>query len=1234
MWLGKYVSVFFILLLLPMASLAENSPVGDSVTLSTQSQLTSSISGFQARLSSTQAGHTTDIQFSFDVSASDFIQIRNGSLRLTFPDGFDLTGASVTGITDNSGTSGYEIQDFNLADQSVDIDLKFANSSASVSITSVDTVVTAILSMTGVINPRIVGSYSFSGLLLKQNDAAVAGPALSLPVLVAPAALNSIVVTPGNDTTMKAGNTINFSATGYDEFGNPIPGLTFLWTLEACTNCIGFFVDSTLTATKVGTGVAVAMSGTVEGKSGQITVVAGDLERMVLSIADTQFVGWNLRGAASIILYDHYNNLKRDYNLQINPITLVSSDGQLVPTVLNDNSLQIGGVVRLLSANVKYLGSSAAAVIYATNGSVTSSGITVHFNGYDVIDALDITGQTISHVIAGHEVTVKVPVQNNGNLLPSSLVMLTARYESGEGGTTQESFSGGMFGQLDTLTIGLPVHVSYPAVDTLILELTSHFSADGQSYTVIDTLKAEISVSGPAVFRLVDASFKPDTILSGHSFNIGFDISAQGFNGTIDSAHLLIQMASDSGGIPFATLFDGSPQYTSISGDTITYRNIPATYTDDTLTMPATYIVKVTYHVLSSGNLYVLENEYPDSLVVIPAVSFSYESGSFAPSTVYAGVESSFGFGLNLHSAVPVAYCPSSSDFTLAGTSFNLSTILQVADSTFVPGLNHLQSISLYIPEDQAGGSLSVTSSIRYCVPGIPDTMQFVVPFDSVGLPVNVLELPVVQIISLDVIAPNTPHVNTAQAIRLSCRVANVSGTAVDSAIVRLSSDGLSTFTPDMVLRGLGPGDTAQVIFNVTTGDQPIQAEVFRTEIVSTDIGQVSPIDNIAFITIETPADLNLTYSLLGAGASVIDYATVFELSVALANQGQAEVSDAAYRLILSGFDSDGPDTLTGSLSADKHLDFELVSPNFDTTLTLSFLLTAIPRDLNIDSSAPINDTSFSISIQVISSEGQLFVSATSIGSSLILPGRPKEVFALQLTNSGASPLSDIAINEIEILARNGKGMPVDIRSIVNIGNTGFFENGVKVAMTTASDNRLVFTFDKYILAAGRTRTLSFVVELKSTNVETLSFELAKDQIQATFIAGPNAGQSPEIATDQPGSSILLEALAIKGSSLESSFLVRTNPFNPNDPSQSPVEFSYELASDSKVEFRVFTLTGEKVFATDYPAGAEGGHSGENFVYWDGRNDDGVVVFNGVYIVSIRNVDTDEYARLKVAVIK
>ncbi len=1235
MQMGKYALLLTLALLLPVAVLSQ--PISEQITTASREDIdqphSTSPQDLNCALLSRVAGQETSLKITYSIRA-DSVPDTRSVYRLILPEGFDLSKLSAQNSSGASGSPDCTIDQINPADRSIDFRLTAVAIAASQSSGSTNPDrIQGSFELPGIINPKRAGSYAVE-VEPQPELAGRPNPGFSLAFAINPAALDSIVVIPHNDTTVKAGSNITFSAVGYDEFGNPIPGLTFGWTLEACTNCIGIFNDSVLTVTRAGTGVVVAISGAVSGRSGQITVVAGDLERMVLNVADTQFVGKVLRSAASIILYDHYNNLKKDYDLAANPITLVSSDGQLVPSILSSNSLQIGGVVRVLSANVRYLGATSAAQIYATNGSLNSNTITVHFNGYDIDDALDLTGRTVTSVVAGHNISVTVPVQNNGNLEPDAPVTLSARFRSGEGGAVQTSFTGSASGQVDSLPLQLPVHVTYPASDTLVFVLSSHFTADGLAYSVADTLALPIVVTGPAVLSVANGSLKPDTILSGHGFNLSLDILEEGFEGSIDSVHLSVQLAPDSGGTPFATLFDGSPTYSSIGSGTISYRDLPVVYTDDTLAAPTTYFVKVTYHIISSGNLFTLENEYPDSIVVIPAVSFSYVSGSFGPSTVFAGTNSAFSFDLDLQSTVPLSYCPMNTDFRLSGDAFNISTLFQSPDDTFIPGTNTLTSISVFIPENQAGNNLSTAASVHYCVPGIPDTLLYYVPFDTVGFPIHVVEHPVAQILSLDVVAPNAPRVNTSQNFQLSCRVANTSSTPIDSVIVRLTSDGGSIFQSDLVVHDIGAHDTSEVLFAIQAANVSVQAEVFRAEIISSDVGQAPPIDNIAFITIETPANLSLSYSLLGASSSVVDFNTAFQLSVVLSNSGQADVTDGTYRMIAGGFDRIKPDTTTGTISADKPLSFSFASPSFDTTITLAFALTGIPNDANLGGRARIGDTTFTVIVRVISSEGQLVVNATQVGSSLILPGRSQKIFDLELTNSGASPLADLLINTIEILARDGKGVPVDVRSVINIGNTGFFENGIKVAMTTASDNRLVFTFDHFQLDAGVTRTLNFVAELKDTKVETLNLELAKDQIQAVFIAGPNAGQAPVITSDQPGSSIMDESLAIKGASLESSFLVRSNPFDPTDPIQSPLEFSYELPADARVEFRVFTLTGEMVYAKDYTAGGEGGRSGENFIYWDGRNDDGIMVFNGVYIVSIRDAATDEHARLKLAVVK
>lgn len=97
------------------------------------------------------------------------------------------------------------------------------------------------------------------------------------------------------------------------------------------------------------------------------------------------------------------------------------------------------------------------------------------------------------------------------------------------------------------------------------------------------------------------------------------------------------------------------------------------------------------------------------------------------------------------------------------------------------------------------------------------------------------------------------------------------------------------------------------------------------------------------------------------------------------------------------------------------------------------------------------------------------------------------------------------------------------------------------------------------------------------------------------------------------------------------SFIVENNPFNPH---LGPVRLAYNLDSDSDVEFRIFTVTGEEVYSKSYRSGTEGGKAGTNQIEWDGRNSNRDIVLNGVYITMLNVLSTGEKASLKLAVLK
>ncbi|MFQ5630239.1 MAG: hypothetical protein ACE5I1_15830, partial [bacterium] len=79
------------------------------------------------------------------------------------------------------------------------------------------------------------------------------------------------------------------------------------------------------------------------------------------------------------------------------------------------------------------------------------------------------------------------------------------------------------------------------------------------------------------------------------------------------------------------------------------------------------------------------------------------------------------------------------------------------------------------------------------------------------------------------------------------------------------------------------------------------------------------------------------------------------------------------------------------------------------------------------------------------------------------------------------------------------------------------------------------------------------------------------------------------------------------------------NPFRPAEGTW----FQYYLPQSSQVEFRILTLAGElvyeQIFDASSPQAQAGARSGAaSRIFWDGRNGNGEVVLNGVYIAVLK----------------
>jgi hypothetical protein len=75
------------------------------------------------------------------------------------------------------------------------------------------------------------------------------------------------------------------------------------------------------------------------------------------------------------------------------------------------------------------------------------------------------------------------------------------------------------------------------------------------------------------------------------------------------------------------------------------------------------------------------------------------------------------------------------------------------------------------------------------------------------------------------------------------------------------------------------------------------------------------------------------------------------------------------------------------------------------------------------------------------------------------------------------------------------------------------------------------------------------------------------------------------------------------------------NPFRPQRGEGTTI--IYGLSSDTGAKLIIYDITGQAICQKFLVPGGEGGKAGQNNVFWDGKNDFGDYVGNGVYIYLI-----------------
>jgi hypothetical protein len=953
----------------------------------------------------------------------------------------------------------------------------------------------------------------------------------------------------------------------------------------------------------------------------------GDLSQIVLNISPQQLVGRPLLGSAQIFLLDENSDLIPGYDLASQPLLLSGSVGLLFPDTLNNPDWFTNGVIDFLPAGVAYHGPSGAVEVTASADTITSLGVLVSFSGYDILSATDLLGNQITSIFSGLPTRARIEVANGGEQVAIQDPRLKIFFASG-GGSVQLLFRPAANGHVDTLTANLPTSGLTMGSDTLIMVLESVYRLGGTNYPVADTMRLPVEIKSPAQFTLADGSFSPDSVYAGIPFEVSFDVAVTGFSGPVDGGNLTLTLL-DAGDTAVATIFSGSISAESFDGGYVRYRHLGAICPAGLA--PDRYRIDFEYQLISNGNIFTFTTPPVDSLLILPPVLLSYVDSSFQPTVVASGQETHFTFDLTVSGDETVVVDRAASSFQLLGSGFSTTTPVIVAGDTLAPGGNRIRSEQVSIPTNQVGQALSAGVAIVYRHPGSANALTFTTTFG--GQTVHVEELPRIQIVATSVVAVNAPNVNTLQNFRISCAIANLSPSNQPPFDISLSSNGSSTFARDLTVPGVPGEDTVTVFFDLTASAVPNSPEIFWVDVTTVGVNQETPVNRYALANIQEPALLTIGYILLGADQGYVNIGDDFSVIIGIVNSGQAEADSGRFEITAHGQAvglPEDPYYEVATVGVPRGISFR--APDYDTTVTIDFTLVDRPLDLNTNLPAQIDDTAFQITLAVVTPDVSLLAQTELTGSNVVLPGEAREMFVLRLINPGASSVSDVRLESVSLQFVDPVGRPLEVRSVLETGASGLFDGATRVTAVTAGDDRMNLLFnDNFVVHAGDSVELVFRTRVKAEPGTEFGLVLNSGDIEAAFASGPFAGNPVTVSSIGGVDPVLKETFTSVGPTLKGSFVIKENPF---DPSLEAAEFQYFVDQSSQLEFRILTLTGELVYSIDIPEGSAGTQIGLHSLAWDGRNDEGYIVLNGVYVAVLTAVKTGEQATLKVAVLK
>ncbi|MCP4631300.1 MAG: hypothetical protein GY855_00120 [candidate division Zixibacteria bacterium] len=400
--------------------------------------------------------------------------------------------------------------------------------------------------------------------------------------------------------------------------------------------------------------------------------------------------------------------------------------------------------------------------------------------------------------------------------------------------------------------------------------------------------------------------------------------------------------------------------------------------------------------------------------------------------------------------------------------------------------------------------------------------------------------------------------------------------------------------------------------------------------------------DRVDVFTINA-ADIRTKLDVAEPGSAkdyILDPLQEFTVVFTCENYGQAGVYPGLVELNVgeSGFELLSQRLM--EFGEGQFVSFSLRAPEFEISepVDIYACVVDIPDDSNTNSAARFSNDSL-LQFVVKDLKPDLVLEDYEGFTGQGVAGTEITALKLEFFNRDNGSSYPISIGRIEFFANDQDGRQIGFSNIASeirlidsdeIEVYGIVEGNSAVfidmdSLVIGPGNREDITF--YIMLADNITTNGFSLKLNSAGIDAYAVRDGLPQVNVNTITV--TGDPLDIVTNPAG---------LTAQNLRESFGNYPNPFDPN---RQVCQFTYFLSKQSDISMRIYTLTGQPVWAVDYRSNDEhcqqGNHSGSSTlapIIWDGRNGNGYIVNNGVYITEFRMHATGEYVRTKVAVVK